>query len=282
MAQRVAVIGCGIMGGGIARQLLRSGFAVVVYNRTERKVKPLVEAGAAAAASPAEAAAQAGTVIIMLRDDASVRWAVLGEGGALGAARPGTVFINMSTVTPALVREIGAAVEARGCGYLDVPVTGSKAAAAEGRLGLLASGREEVLECRRDVLSAVGVITPFGPLGHSAAFKLANNQLAAALIRAMGEGVALCEAAGLGRAMVIEALTATASRVCALKKDKMIGRDWSTDFALSLMVKDLDQAAETAAALNVPMPLLGAVREIYRDAERRGAGELDFAAVGEF
>jgi 3-hydroxyisobutyrate dehydrogenase len=282
MTRCVAVIGCGIMGGGIARQLLRAGFGVVVYNRTEEKLKPLVEAGAARAASPAEAAAQADTVILMLRDDASVRWAMLGEGGALGAARPGTVFINMSTVTPALVVELGAVVEARGCRYLDVPVTGSKAAAAEGKLGLLVSGSAEALDCRRDVLSAMGAITTFGPLGHSAAFKLANNQLAAAVIRAMGEGAALCEAAGLDRAMVLEALTATVSRVCSLKKKKMAGRDWSTDFALSLMVKDLDQAAQTAAALNVSMPLLEAVREIYRNAERRGAGELDFAAVGEF
>lgn len=281
MAKRVGVIGCGIMGGAMAGRLMSEGFPVVVYNRDPAKVKPLVEAGATAASSVAELAAQADPVITMLRDDAAVRWAVLGGGGALGAARPGTVFINMSTVTPALVRELGAAIERRGCRFLDAPVTGSKAAAASGKLGLLVSGPAEVLESVREVLSALGSITPFGPLGHSATFKLANNQLAAVLIRAIGEGIALCEAAGLDRATVVEGLTATAPRVCVFNKEKLLNRDWSTDFALNMMLKDLDQASQAAAELGVKMPLLETAREIYRKADRSGAGEIHFAAVVE-
>ena len=107
----------------------------------------------------------------------------------------------------------------------------------------------------------------------------ANNQLAAVLVRSMGESIALCEAAGLDRATVVEALVTTATRVCGLKKEKLLKRDWSTDFALSLMLKDIDLVLSTAAQLNVAMPQLATAREIYRQAEARGAGDMDFAAV---
>jgi len=283
MKKRVGVIGTGIMGAGMAEQLLRQGFPVVVWNRTPDKAVPLVKLGATAARSPAELAPQVDTILLVVRDDAAVRAVVLGPEGALSKARPGTTFINASTVTPALVREVGAAIEAKDCAFMDAPVTGSKAAAANGKLGFLVSGRPEVVQSQLDVLNVLGqTITDFGPLGNSAVFKLANNQLAATLIRAMGESLALTEAAGLKREVVVEALVTTATRVCGLKKDKLLHRDWSTDFALDLMCKDLDQALQTSAELNVPSPLIAAVREIYRKAADRGGGELDFAAVVEF
>jgi 3-hydroxyisobutyrate dehydrogenase len=283
MKKRVGVIGTGIMGAGMAEQLLKQGFPVVVWNRTPAKTAPLVKLGATAARSPAELAPQVDTILLVVRDDDAVRAVVFGPEGALSKARPGTAFINASTVTPALVREVGAAIEAKGCAFMDAPVTGSKAAAASGKLGFLVSGRPEVVRSQLDILNVLGqTITDFGPLGNSAVFKLANNQLAATLIRAMGESLALTEAAGLKREVVVEALVTTATRVCGLKKDKLLHRDWSTDFALDLMCKDLDQALQTSAELNVPTPLIAAVREIYRKAADRGGGELDFAAVVEF
>jgi 3-hydroxyisobutyrate dehydrogenase len=283
MKKRVGVIGTGIMGAGMAEQLLKQGFPVVVWNRTPDKTAPLVKLGATAARSPAELAPQVDTILLVVRDDAAVRAVVLGPEGALSKARSGTTFINASTVTPALVREVGAAIEAKNCAFMDAPVTGSKAAAASGKLGFLVSGRPEVVQSQLEVLNVLGqTITDFGPLGNSAVFKLANNQLAATLIRAMGESLALTEAAGLKREVVVEALVTTATRVCGLKRDKLLHRDWSTDFALDLMCKDLDQALQTSAELNVPSPLIAAVREIYRKAADRGGGELDFAAVVEF
>lgn len=283
MKKRVGVIGTGIMGAGMAEQLLKQGFPVVVWNRTPDKTTPLVKLGATAARSLAELAGQVDTVLLVVRDDAAVRAVVLGPEGALNKARPGTTFINASTVTPALVREVGAAIEAKNCAFMDAPVTGSKAAAGSGKLGFLVSGRPEVVKSQLDILNVLGqTITDCGPLGNSAVFKLANNQLAATLIRAMGESLALTEAAGLKRELVVEALVTTATRVCGLKKDKLLHRDWSTDFALDLMCKDLDQALQTSAELNVPTPLIAAVREIYRTAADRGGGELDFAAVVEF
>lgn len=280
--KRVGIIGTGIMGGGMALQLLRSGFSVVVWNRTAEKARPLVELGATAAATPAAVAAQADSVIVMVRDDAAVREVVLGPVGALNGARPGTTIINCSTVTPGLGRQVGAAVEARGCHFMDAPVTGSRDAAASGKLGFLVSGRSEVVKSQTDILKALGqTITNFGELGNSAIFKLANNQLAATLLRAMGESLALCAAAGLERQTVVESLVTTTARVCGLKKDKLVQRDWRTDFALELMLKDLDQALATAADMRVPVPLVASTREIYRKAVEAGRGGLDFTAVTE-
>ena len=280
--KRVGIIGTGIMGGGMAEQLLRKRYPVVVWNRNAAKAQPLIALGAAGAASPAELAAQADVIIMVVRDDAAVREVVLGPAGALSKARPGTTFINSSTVTPGLVQEVGAAVEARGCTFFDAPVTGSKVAAASGKLGFIVSGRPEVIEAQMDVLNALGQsVLNLGALGNSAIFKLANNQLAATIIRAMGESLALCEAAGLARDTVVESLAGTAQRVCGFKKDKIIQRDWSTDFALDLMLKDLNQALETAGKINVSMPLISASRDIYRRAFEAGRGERDFAVVVE-
>jgi len=280
--KRVGIIGTGIMGGGMAEHLLRKGYPVGVWNRNAAKIQPLVAQGATAAASLAELGAQSDVVIVVVRDDAAVRDVVLGPAGALSKARPGTTFINSSTVTPGLVQEVGTAIEARGCAFFDAPVTGSKVAAASGKLGFIVSGRPEAIEAQMDVLSDLGQsVLNLGALGNSAVFKLANNQLAATIIRAMGESLALCESAGLKRDTVVEALVGTAQRVCGLKKDKIINRDWSTDFALDLMLKDLNQAIETAGKSNVPMPLISASRDIYRRAFEGGRGEPDFAIVVE-
>lgn len=280
--KRVGVIGTGIMGGGMAEQLLRKGYPVVVWNRNAAKTQPLIAQGAKRAASPAELGAQSDVIFVVVRDDTAVREVILGRGGTLSKARPGTTFINSSTVTPVLVREVGAAIEARGCSFFDAPVTGSKAAAASGKLGFIVSGRPEVIEAQMDVLNALGQsVLNLGALGNSAVFKLANNQLAATIIRAIGESLALCESAGLKRETVMEALAGTAQRVCGLKKDKIIQRDWSTDFALDLMLKDLNQAIETAALLKVPNPLIAASRDIYQKANDSGMGALDFAVVAE-
>jgi 3-hydroxyisobutyrate dehydrogenase len=278
--RRVGIVGTGIMGGGMAGQLLRNGWPVTVWNRDASKTERLVSLGAVRAAAIAELAAQCDSVIICLRDDATLRHAVLGSGAALDHARPGTAFINTTTVTPACAREVCAAVEARGCIFLDAPMTGSKAAAAGGKLGLLVSGRPEAIASQRDLLNAVAAsILELGPVGNSAAFKLANNQVAATLVRAIGESLALCEAAGLDRALVVEALSGTASRVCGLKKEKLAQRDWSAEFTTDLMLKDLDQTLDTAARLGIRMPLAEATRAIYREACARGAAQSDFAAV---
>lgn len=279
----VGMIGTGIMGGGMAKRLLSKGFAVVVYNRTTDKTKPLTELGATLGNTPADVGAQCDTVILCVRDDASLKEVMLSPEGALARVRPGTTFINTSTVTPGAVTTVAEAVEAKGCTMLDVPLAGSRAAAEAGALVLLVSGAREIVDLQRDIFDTIGqTFTYFGPLGRSAVFKLANNQFAATILKAIGESIALCEAAGLDRASVVEALAQTASRVCGLKKDKLIKRDWSTDFALELMYKDLAQARETAQSLQVEMPLLDTIARMYGEAAEKDVGQMDFAAITEF
>ncbi len=266
----------------MAGQLIEKGFELSVWNRDPAKAGPLLARGAKWAASPKELAGQVDVIIAMVRDDAAVREVWLGAEGAVNGARAGTTFINMSTTTPGLAVELSATLAARGCAFLDAPVTGSKAAAAGGQLGVLVGGSPEALEANRDVLAAMGqTVTHIGPVGASATLKLANNSLAATVVLALGEALALCEKAGLEREFMVESFAATVARVCGLKKKKIVERDWSTDFALELMCKDLDQALDTARRSGVSVPLFSAVRERYllaNDETRRGA---DFSVVAD-
>lgn len=280
--KKVGFIGLGLMGSGMAGQLLAKGYDLTVWNRDTGKAQPLVEKGVKLAASPADLASKVEVVITMLRDDAVVREILLGESGAIGAAQPGATFIDMSTVTPGMARELAAACQARNLPFLDAPVTGSKGAAASGQLGILVGGEAATLESVRDILEAMSQsITHVGPNGASAVLKLANNQLSGVFLAALGESLALCDAAGLDREMVLETLSATATRVGGMKKPKILNRDFSTDFALDLLHKDLTQTLQAANELTVPMPLLATAREIYQQARKAGKGGKDFSIVTE-
>ena len=278
--KKVGFIGLGLMGSGMAGRLIEHGYELTVWNRDKSKAQPLVEKGAKLAASPAELASQVEVVITMVKDDAAVRKILLGEKGAIAAAKPGTTFIDMSTVTPAMGRELADVCKEKGFPFLDAPVTGSKGVAASGQLGILVGGEAATLETVRPVLQAMGQsITHVGPNGSSAILKLANNQLTGVLMAALGESLALCQAAGLDREMCIETLVGTDSRVTGMKKPNILNRDFSTDFALEMIHKDLTQTLQAANELTLPMPLLATAREIYQQARRDGKGEQDFSII---
>ncbi len=282
--KKVGFVGLGIMGTGMAGQLLQKGFEVTVWNRDKTKAGPLVEQGARLAASPAELAAEVEVVLSMLRDDAVVREVLLGAEGLIAAARPGTYFVDMSTVTPAMARELAAAAKAKGCPFLDAPVLGSKGAAASGGLSILVGGEATDLEAVREVLAAMGqTITHVGPNGTSAVLKLANNQVGAVVLAALGESLALCETSELtmSREAVLDILVGTAGRVSSMKKPKIAERNWETEFALELMHKDLTQTLQAANELNVPMPVLASAREVFQRARHDGKGQLDFSAIAD-
>ncbi len=278
--KRIGFAGLGLMGARMASNLIRKDYEVAVWNRTRAKYAPLVELGAAAAEDPAALARASNVVVSMLRDDAVVRRVILEE--ALPEARPGTTFIDMSTITPEMCRRLAAEAEARGCSFLDAPVLGSRDAAASGELTILVGGPASVLAEHRDVLEAMGSkIVHVGPNGASAFFKLANNQLAAVLVASLGESLSIIERAGLDRGLALDVLGATASRVVGLKLAKIAGRDWETHFSLDLMHKDLTQTLLAADEVGAAVPVLAAARETYQRAHQQGKGELDFSVVAD-
>jgi 3-hydroxyisobutyrate dehydrogenase len=278
--KRIGVVGIGIMGGGIAASLLRKGFAVSVWNRSQEKCASLVQSGASLAPDPLSVAAESDVVVTVLRDDQVVREVLLEQ--MLPHAKPGTTFIDMSTVTPAMSRNLAQAARSRGCHFLDAPVMGSKEAAENGQLTILVGGPAETLEAQQDVLSAMGQkIVHVGPNGSSAFLKLACNQFVAGIIAGVGEGLALAKKGGVDRQTAVDIFMGTMARVAVLKHSKIADRDWATHFALDLMFKDLVQAQQAADEVKLPMPVLSAVTDTFERVRRQGIGELDFSVVAD-
>ncbi len=285
MVKQVAVLGLGIMGGGIARNLLKAGYAVVAHNRTPSRAQPLVELGAVWADAPRDAAAQADVVISVVGDDAASRAMWLGERGALDALRPGAVAVECSTLSIDWVREWIALVQARGARPIDAPMAGSKVAAANGQLSLLIGADEDVLEAIRPILQAFSqTIVRMGPPGSGAMYKLINNMMVAVHVAALSEGLAMAERAGLDMSQVLQAVSNVAvnSAVVKMKAPAMIAHDHAdTHFALKWMHKDVTYALRAADELGAALPTAALVRELLRMAMQKGWGEQDFAVVGE-
>ncbi|MBO0780194.1 MAG: NAD(P)-dependent oxidoreductase [Ktedonobacteraceae bacterium] len=272
------------MGQGMAASLLKKGFTLTVWNRDKSKTEPLVAQGARLAESAVALADTCDVYITMLRDDQAVRDVLLGSerNGALFHAHPGQTFIDMSTVTPALTRELAQIAEKQGVSFLEAPVTGSKTEAASGTLTILVGGTAEVLESQRDVLRAMAqAIVHVGPIGAATSLKLANNQFIASLMAALGEGILMTDAAGVDRTLAIETLVNTAGRVTQLKKNKIIERDWSVQFTIDLLFKDAHQAQSAANEYMLPMPVLAAAHEVLQRARHAGKGDLDYSALVE-
>ena len=281
----VTVLGLGIMGSGIAHNILKAGYPLTVYNRTREKAAPLIEAGAQWADSPALAAEQAGVVISVVGDDEASRSMWLGESGALAALRPHTVAVECSTLSTDWIRNWHALAQERGLTALDTPLAGSKLAAEAGTLTLFVGAETDALAKARPVLSAFATnIIHFGPPGSGALYKLVNNLQAAIHLLALSEGVTLAERAGLDMDLVLEALNAGAvsSPMVKGKAARVIDRDYEdVHFAIRWMYKDLTYALRAADELGVPVPLVAAAREVYKMALQLGLGDLDIAAVSE-
>lgn len=279
---RIAFLGLGIMGGGMARRLLGAGFPLTVYNRNPAKAAALAAAGARVAESPRAAAAGANLVFAMVADDAASRALWLGEAGALAGAAPGAVLVECSTLTASWVQELGAAATARGCALVDAPVAGSKDAAAGGELKFLVGGATEAVACARPAFAAMGqAVLHLGPVGSGALMKLINNFLAGVQVAAFGEALAWIERSGLDRAQALAMLTngATASPVVKAVAGRMEAGDYTPHFFLRLMAKDLGYALDESARAGGELALAAAALGRFRAAIAAGHGDLDMAAV---
>jgi len=280
----IAFLGLGAMGQHMAANLLKSGQPVHVWNRSAEPVQALVQQGALAAATPAECGL-ADVVFSMLADDAVTR-AVLIDGGVLDAMAPGSIHVNMATVSVAFAREMAALHLARGIGYVAAPVLGRVDVAAAGKLNILAGGSDELVGRVQPLLDLLGQKTwRFGAAAEQAnAVKLSCNLTLACAIEAMGEGAALAGAHGIAPASFIELITSTLFAGSPVYKGYggMIAeqRYSPAGFKLALGQKDVRLAVEAGRAQGLPLAFGDALQTVLQEAVDHGDGELDLAALG--
>ncbi|HYZ76346.1 MAG TPA: NAD(P)-dependent oxidoreductase [Gaiellaceae bacterium] len=275
----VAVVGLGAMGSRVARRLLDAGHEVVVWNRTAEKATPLVEAGAAAAATPAEAAAGAEAVITMVADPAALRDVTEGPEGTAAGIGGETTAIEMSTVGPDAVRRL-ASIVPEGTALLDAPVLGSRGEAEAGTLRIFVGGPAELAERWTPLLSALGSPLYVGPLGSGAAAKLVANTTLVGTIGLVGEALALADGLGLSRAKTFEVLAGTPLAGQAERRRESIERDeYPPRFALYLARKDAELVVSASEEAGVDLRLIEAARRWLAEAEEAGWGDRDYSAV---
>ncbi|WP_082543444.1 NAD(P)-dependent oxidoreductase [Sphingomonas sp. Leaf339] len=280
--RKVAMLGLGIMGGGMARQLLDAGFELTVWNRSPGKSDALVAAGARLADSPAAAVREVDVAVAMLASDDASR-AVWLDGGTLGALRPGAILIEASTLTIDWVRTLAAAAAEAGIGFLDAPVTGSKAQAASGQLRFLVGGDADVAAAASPVLAAMGGETVhLGSTGSGTILKLVNNFLCGVQVASLAEAVAMIERSGLDveRSVALLASGAPGSPLVGAVSRRMVDRAYQPQFLVPLMAKDLSYAEAAFAGQGIDLPSSAAARARFEAAAADHA-ERDIAAVVE-
>jgi 3-hydroxyisobutyrate dehydrogenase len=284
-ATRVGFIGLGIMGSRMAANLARAGFELTVWNRTAEKAERFCaeNPGTSHAGTPAEAAAEAELVITMVVDGAQVESVLLDEphGAALGA-KPGTLFVDCSTIGPAATREIAGRLGEHELALIDAPVTGSSPKAADGTLTIMVGGTDGEFERARPVFEAMGeLIVHAGPLGHGQLVKLINNAVAAANAATLGQALIVGARTGadLDALTAVMAAGAGASTMLSLKARPMRDHDYSTLFKLDHMLKDVRLCLDESEAAGAPFPFAALTRDILSTTAGMGYGEEDFAAL---
>ncbi|MBZ0283035.1 MAG: NAD(P)-dependent oxidoreductase [Anaerolineae bacterium] len=282
---KVTLMGLGIMGQGMAGNLLQKGFEITLYNRTSSKAEPFAAQGATIAKTPRQAATGTEVILSMVGDDNASREVWLGDEGALAGVQSGAILIECSTLTPAWIHELADLAIERGCKFLDSPVAGSKEAAANAQLALLIGGETDTIEQARPVLEAISRrIVHLGPTGAGATWKLINNMMMAVQLAALSEGLALAEAAQLDMEQIIPLILngASASMIVQGKLPRILERRYDdTDFALKWMQKDARYAAELADSLGLSLKTVPAAVEVFQMARDKGLDDMDFAAVAE-
>jgi len=278
----VAFLGLGAMGSRMALNLIAAGFTLRVFNRDRAKTQAAQAHGATVCASPAEAASGAEFAVSIVADDEATRAVMLGESGLLGAAAPGTVIVDSSTNTPALAREVARAAAARGCTYLDAPVSGSLAQAQGKELVFMVGGEAAAFDKAQPLFAAMGrMCRRMGDSGAGATIKLINNMLAGISTAAYAEAAQIVEAAGIDGGAALEMLAegAVGSRLMKTKLPKIFKRDFVPQFQLELLDKDLRYFLALAGDLDRPAPIAALVRSQTQAARRAELGKLDACAV---
>ena len=278
----IAVLGTGIMGAAMARNLLSAGMEVRVWNRSREKAEPLTDDGATVADSPTEAAEAAGFVLTMLADADAVAEAAGGENGALSALPEDGVWLQTSTVGLEGQEKLAGIADEHGVYYVDAPVLGTKEPAEQGQLIVLASGPEEVRERCQPVFDAVGSKSLWlGSAGAGSDLKLVTNNWIVGLLGALAETISFAEALGVDPNRFLEVIEGGPLGVpyAQMKGQMMIEEEFPTNFSTNLARKDANLVLQAAEANGLRLPLTEAAAEHFDEAINAGHGEEDMAAI---
>ena len=266
----------------MARNLIKAGHSLVVHSRSRGPVDEIVKAGAKAAASPKEVAAQCDVLITMLPNSPEVEQVALGPSGIIEGARRGLIFVDMSTISPIVSQKIGKALEAKGVAMLDAPVSGGEKGAIDGALSIMVGGDKAVFDQALPIFQAMGkTITLLGPLGMGGFTKLANQIIVAVNLTALAEALTLGKKAGLDRDLLLTALAGgLAGSKCLEQKTRELRADtYNPGFKIDLHYKDLGLIMDSARALGVPLPATAVVQELFSALRVKGRGGLDHSGI---
>jgi 2-hydroxy-3-oxopropionate reductase len=281
----IGFIGLGIMGNPMSRNLIKAGHKLVVYDIVPALLDAAVANGAAGGSSSADVASRCELVITMLPDGPEVEQAILGPAGVLEGAKPGTIIVDMSSISPLVSQKAGSACTAKGIAFLDAPVSGGEPKAIDGTLAIMVGGDKAVFDKVLPVLQSMGSsVTLTGPVGAGNVTKLANQIIVACNIAAMGEALVLATRAGLNPEVVFNAIKGglAGSTVLNAKAPMVISRNFKPGFRIKLHQKDLRNALLAAESMKVALPLTAQVQQMIMALMNEGRGDLDHSAIVNF
>lgn len=282
---KIGFIGLGIMGKPMARNLMKAGHELYVYDILPAPVAELAAEGATAVASPAEAAAQGDMVITMVPNGPQVKDAVMGPNGVLEGAKPGQLVVDMSSIAPTAAQEVYAACQAKGVRFLDAPVSGGEPGAINAKLSIMVGGDKADFDEAYDVLMVMGASAVYcGKSGAGNTTKLANQIIVALNIAAVSEAFMLAVKAGVDPQTVFEAIRGgmAGSHVMEAKLPMMMDANFKPGFKIDLHIKDLNNAIEAAHAVGAPLPLTVQVQEMMENLHFSGQGQCDHSGIALF
>lgn len=275
MPENIGFVGLGIMGQGMARNLLKAGFSLTVWNRTESKADSLAQAGARVAESPADVAANSDICVICVSDTPDVEAVVFDDKGIIHGARPGSLVIDCSTISPSATRAIAEKLAKKNIAMLDAPVSGGSIGAVNGTLSIMVGGSKTDFERGMPVFEAIGkTITHVGETGVGQTVKLINQILVVGNTLAMSEALLFAQAGGVDLKKALAAVEAGAagSWMLSNRGPQIIERDWQPGFTIDLQQKDVRLALDAADQLGVPLPGTGLIFQLYRTLQAQGKG----------
>lgn len=285
MAEQIGFIGLGIMGKPMARNLLKAGYQVTVYDVVGDVMEEVVGDGASGASSCAEVAAATDKIITMVPDSADSEKVILGPGGVLEGAKPGSVIIDMSSIAPLVSQKIAAACATKGVDMLDAPVSGGEPGAINATLAIMVGGKQEVFNENFNLLKTMGgnvVLT--GDIGAGGVTKLANQIIVAANIVGLSEALVLAQKSGVDPERVVDAIRGglAGSAVMEAKGPMMLNRNFKAGFRVRLHQKDLRNVLQTADELSVPLPITSQIQQMLGALMNEGEHDADHSSLLKF